>query len=1267
MKKTLRITAAVLLATLLLIGALTGGLWLWGGASSSLASTLNQLASYLPAGQTLQTRDVEGSVRGGGRIGWLRWQSGQLSVEATDVRVAWTLRPLINGELRLSQLAIAHLRIEDQRAPSPASPPTDLRLPLRVDLPFQIDTVDWAGNTPLQIRQLRGHYVFDSNKHRLSAGQGQISSGNYRFDGELQAQAPMALALQLQGSVATTLPSSAQRVTVQAQADLKGTLAGPEAALALQARLQPEFSNASPAGKSAKATPQAMQASVTARLLPWQPQPIASANAQWQALDLAALWPQAPQTQLSGAASVTPAGAGWQGAVQLRNARSGPWNQQRLPLEQLTAQVVYQQGQWQVESLQASGAGGRIEAKGQLAAAQWQGSATLSGINPAALDTRLAATALDGKLTAQQTPSGIAFNAQLKPAARQPAARNTTALAGLRLQSLQTQGRWHAPLLTLDTLQLHTDDAQLQGQLSVDTRSLATQGQLALTLPGASATLNGHLASTRGQGDLSLRVSDASLSTRWLQRWPGLAAALNPTTLQGGAEVSAHWQGGWQQQGQTLQIQASVRAPQLTLTDATQTPEQAWRLRELQADLSGTLRALRLSVRGQADQAQRHFALQAEAQGGRLSDGVWQAQLDSAQLSSQSSLQPGLWTLQLSERLRLDWQQSASSQKLALSAASARLSGPVPGAATLRWQAANWSQQTTGTSPRTAWRSQGNVQGVPLAWLTLLDPAQTAPLGLGGDLLLGGQWDASGGDTLRLRATLERSSGDLQLQAEDASAPPLRAGLREARLQLNADGEQVSATLRWDSERAGQVQASASTRLQRQNGSWTWPADAPLAGSLRAQLPPINAWSVLAPPGWRLRGTLDADATLSGTRAAPLWRGTLQAQDIAVRSVVDGLDFSKGTLRARLEGQKLDILEFTLQGAGRDGGVLSSTGSVQWLPASGPAATAASRLRMELDATAKALRVSARADRRLVVSGQLSARLTEAHLDLRGQLKADSALFTLPDDTAPQLGDDVQVRKPGPRPVAVTAPAPARLRLTPEIAITLDLGPDFQVRGRGLVTRLAGQLELRNTAGTTLAPQLTGQLRTVRGTYKAYGQQLSIEQGLLRFTGPYDNPALDILAIRPNLQQRVGVQISGTARAPVVRLYAEPELAEADKLAWLILGRSAANGGAESALLQQAALALLGGNGKSLSGSLAQALGLDELSMRGASSDGTTTGATVMLGKHISRDFYVVFERSLTSTLGTLYIFYDLSRRFTLRAQAGTQSAVDLIFTVRYD
>ena len=100
-----------------------------------------------------------------------------------------------------------------------------------------------------------------------------------------------------------------------------------------------------------------------------------------------------------------------------------------------------------------------------------------------------------------------------------------------------------------------------------------------------------------------------------------------------------------------------------------------------------------------------------------------------------------------------------------------------------------------------------------------------------------------------------------------------------------------------------------------------------------------------------------------------------------------------------------------------------------------------------------------------------------------------------------------------------------------------------------------------------------------------------------------------------------------------------------------------------------AAISLLGRSGQGLSGGLASALGLDELSIGAAAvrADGSASGATVTLGKRISRDFYVASERSLAGTLGTISIFYDLSRRFTLRASTGEQSAIDLIFTVRYD
>ena len=175
---------------------------------------------------------------------------------------------------------------------------------------------------------------------------------------------------------------------------------------------------------------------------------------------------------------------------------------------------------------------------------------------------------------------------------------------------------------------------------------------------------------------------------------------------------------------------------------------------------------------------------------------------------------------------------------------------------------------------------------------------------------------------------------------------------------------------------------------------------------------------------------------------------------------------------------------------------------------------------------------------------------------------------------------------------------------------------------------------------------------------------------MLRFGGPLDNPALDILAVRPNMSQRVGVQISGTALLPRVRLYAEPELPDAEKLAWLVLGRSSASGGAEAAVLQQAALALLGSKSGSsgMSGALAASLGLDELSLRAPSgSSASASAGAITLGKRFSSNFYAAYERSLSGTLGTLYLFYELSQRFTVRAQSGEQTAIDLIFTVPYE
>ena len=103
-------------------------------------------------------------------------------------------------------------------------------------------------------------------------------------------------------------------------------------------------------------------------------------------------------------------------------------------------------------------------------------------------------------------------------------------------------------------------------------------------------------------------------------------------------------------------------------------------------------------------------------------------------------------------------------------------------------------------------------------------------------------------------------------------------------------------------------------------------------------------------------------------------------------------------------------------------------------------------------------------------------------------------------------------------------------------------------------------------------------------------------------------------------------------------------------------------------MLQQAALALLGRNGgQSPTANAASRLGLDEIGFRGASTGEDASAAALTFGKRLSKDLYVTYERSLSGTLGTLYIFYDLSRRLTLRGQTGEKSAVDIIYTVKYD
>ena len=75
--------------------------------------------------------------------------------------------------------------------------------------------------------------------------------------------------------------------------------------------------------------------------------------------------------------------------------------------------------------------------------------------------------------------------------------------------------------------------------------------------------------------------------------------------------------------------------------------------------------------------------------------------------------------------------------------------------------------------------------------------------------------------------------------------------------------------------------------------------------------------------------------------------------------------------------------------------------------------------------------------------------------------------------------------------------------------------------------------------------------------------------------------------------------------------------------------------------------------------------GLDDLSVR--QSDNASGGAIVSVGKQLSRNWYVGYERGLNATTGNWQLIYRIAQRFTVRAQSGEANSIELIWSWRWN
>lgn len=543
-------------------------------------------------------------------------------------------------------------------------------------------------------------------------------------------------------------------------------------------------------------------------------------------------------------------------------------------------------------------------------------------------------------------------------------------------------------------------------------------------------------------------------------------------------------------------------------------------------------------------------------------------------------------------------------------------------------------------------------------------------------------WSLAYDGALSGNARIERLSGDVMVPAE----PDFPLGLRRFNLQLQleptAEGHsRVQADLDVATERMGEVSAVARTLLRQPSpGTFLMAPEDIKTVDVDADIADLGWVSLFTGDAIEFGGAVRADLRLQ-SRADGQWggSGTITGEKLRIIRIDDGIRLLNGTLRARLDGERLVLerLEFPAQlrvtpkewrtdtwvreNPDAQGGNLTLSGEWFILESRG-----------QVNVDFYRYPILQRADRYAMISGRIRLLAELPKIDVQGEITADAGWFGLDMlGSVPTLDSDVIVLKPGQTRQDVQEPPPLPLDVT--LNLKVDLGPRFYLTGYGVDSGLVGDMTLTMAQGKLSA---IGALRTRGGAIEAYGQRLQLRRGTVTFQGDIASPVLNIEALRTGLQVQAGVRVSGTARRPRIDLVSYPEVSEIEKLSWLLLGHGPNDSGGDVALLFSVGASFLS-DGEPFY----QRFGIDEVTMRsgeiGAAGSvlpadsvvsGLNDGASdierrfVQASKRLTDDLTLSLRQALSDTGTVGRLSYRLARGLTAEVTAGTVNGLALVY-----
>ena len=1266
-----------LLLSLLLLVLAGGGTLAWLLHSErGAALALTWLQSQLD--ERLQVTGVHGTLAGPLRIEQLHWHADGSHLKLSQIELDWTLSALWRRHVHIHRLQIATVAIASDADSSPSAAPHHLTLPLSLQLDaLQVlrlqrhQAADFSDAGRVLLEQLHANASSDGVQHQAT-----LSARHGDHDGKLHValngHAPFAL--QLSGDARIATATGLAELQLQANDSL----------LAMRTDAQLRHGE--------------QQATLQALITPWQAQPVEQWQLQLTRLNLAEFIANAPVTaltgQMRGGMKGTRAG---HGELQLQNELAGPWDRQRMPISTLSTPFTFDAEALQAEPLVlqvASDGKPSCAAEGTL---RWQWRAPtqldlrlrLQDLNLSSVHSRIQPIQLAGEVNAQLSADRQTFqlnvhNRELRLEATAELDTQRLIVNRATLRGKAGQLDLHGELSRVDAqrfvvqanarkLQLHRliqlPETVLNSTLNADgALAPALQARVTYALhdsrfAGQALTGEGELnwlPSERIAAAAALRLGNNQLTLNGAFGQPDdvLELAFQARDLQlpflhGNGSVSAQLRGGWQQPGGSV----SVHVPQLQSGDwqitALHGDGQFSSVPQAPMDVALQLGALthageklivdtELLVQGSGARHQLTLTTEQAGEQARLQvQGGWQVAGAQWQGELTALSWPGTWPLELSAPAPLQWDRQQ--QRF----------GPATFAAGSGQLQLDLLEHRKGR-----WQSRGRLRDWPIQpWLP--ESMQYS------DLQLDGEWNVLATPELTGSIQLFRQRGDLRWR----NGSEIALGLQQLQALLYRDQNNFVLTAVANGDRLGSVQAALTyptVALQALDTS------APIGGVLLAELPDIAWLGPLLSPSFVTAGRVQADVNVGGTANLPMLSGTVVGEQLQFASLGTGLQLLDGRMQIQLQQQQavLQQLQFrdgSTQAAPRaelariSAGGLTGSGQWDWFSQ-----------RADVQLQLERLGVLQLPNQWMRLSGTAQAHYSNRAASITGSLRADGGALALADIGRPSLSDDVVIVGQTPR--ERSAPI--------SVALDADLGERFYFSGSGLDARLIGKLRFSAVPGNPL--RANGTIETVDGMFDAYGQRLAIERGRLNFAGLIDNPGLDVLAMRRNQPVPAGVAVTGTVLQPRVQLVSEPDLPEAEKLSWLVLGKGLNEvGPGDPGVLMTAGLALLGDSGGGTLSRIQQQLGItvglrtgnlgggrmgSRSRLLDYSNAGTAANATEIasIAKTFASKFTIGFEQVLGTGESVMLISWALSRSLSLEARSGTDNALDLFYSLRF-